>query len=108
MKKICFSVLILMFAVWWCFAQDNFARGEDLFMQNRPREATVFFEHTIAADPTHILAHMYLGIAYEQLDRLDEAITVYQQVLGRAGDMTANIASNLANVYFKRGSYTEA
>jgi tetratricopeptide (TPR) repeat protein len=107
MKNI-FTVVLLAGLSVWCFGQDNFAMGEDLFMQNKPREAAVYFENTIAQDPAQVMAHLYLGIAYEQMNRIDEAITVYRQVLGRAGDLTANIANNLGNAYFRKGSTVEA
>ena len=108
MKK-CFSAaFLLLLASAWCYGQDSFAAGEDLFMQNRPREAAVFFENAISEDPTHVMSYLYLGISYEQLNRIDEAITVYQQVLGRAGDMTATVAKNMANAYFKKGSVADA
>ena len=98
----------LVFLASLSFGQENFGRGEDLFMQNRPTEAAIFFESAIAQDPTHVMAHLYLGIAYEQMGRLDEAIAVYRQVLGRAGDMTAIIATNLGNAYFRRGLIVDA
>jgi tetratricopeptide (TPR) repeat protein len=108
MKKSVFVSLIVVLASAWCFGQDNFARGEDLFMQNKPQEAAMYFENTISEDPTQVMAYLYLGIAYEQLNRTDEAISVYQQVLGRAGDLTATVAVNLGNAYFKKGSAADA
>ena len=108
MKKTLCTVLMLVLVFAWCFGQDSFARGTDLFMQNKPQEAVVYLENSITEDPSHIKAYLYLGIAYEQIGRTDEAIAVYRQILERAGDLTANIASNLGNVYFKKGSITEA
>jgi len=108
MKKNLCAVLILVLASAWCFGQDSFTRGENLFMQNKPQEAVIYLENSITEDPAHVQAFLYLGIAYEQIGRTDEAIAVYRQVLGRAGDLTANIANNLGNAYFKKGSITEA
>ena len=91
-----------------CYGQTNFTRGEELFMQNKPAEALVFFENSIAEDPAHVQAFLYLGIVYEQLGRLDEAIAVYRRILSRAGDMAALISTNLGNVYFRRGNFENA
>ena len=108
MKKTFFYTLLWICVSVWCFGQDSFARGEDLFMQNKPQEAAAYLEHAIVEDPTRIKAFLYLGIAYEQADRTDEAIAVYRQVLGRAGELTANVANNLGNAYFRNGSVVEA
>ena len=77
-------------------------------MRNNPAEASVYLENVISEDPLHIKAFLYLGIVYEQMNRTDEAITVYRQVLGRAGELTANVANNLGNVYFRNGAAGEA
>jgi tetratricopeptide (TPR) repeat protein len=68
----------------------------------------VYLENSIIEDSAHVEAYLYLGIVYEQMGRTDEAIAVYRQILSRAGDLTANVANNLGNAYFKRGSITEA
>ena len=106
MKKYLFTVFLLVSAV--CFGQDNYARGEDLFMQNKPAEAIVYLENAISEDSGDVMAFLYLGIAYEQTGRIDEAIAVYRKILGSAGDLTANVANNLGNAYFKKGSAAEA
>ena len=107
MKKTFFAA-ILIFSAVCSFAGDSFARGEELFMRNNPQEASVFFESAIIENPDNIKAFLYLGIAYEQIDRLDEAVAVYRQIIGRAGDLTANIANNLGNIYFRKGIFSEA
>ena len=108
MKKRLFSAMLGFLAAALCHAQANWTAGEDLLMRNKPGEAAVYFENAVAQDPGDIKTFLYLGIAYEQLGRTDEAIAVYRQVLGRAGDLTANAACNLGNAYFKKGSVSEA
>jgi tetratricopeptide (TPR) repeat protein len=107
MKKRLFSVMMGVFAAVWCYSQ-TMTTGEDLFMHNKPGEAAAYFEEVVALNPGDIKTFLYLGIAYEQLGRADEAIAVYRQVLERAGELTANVANNLGNVYFKKGSVSEA
>ena len=87
-------------AIW---AQNSFARGEELFMQNKPQEALPFLETAVTEDAAHVQAFIYLGIAYQQLNRLDKAIDVYNRILPRGGTQTARIAYNLGNVYFAMG-----
>ena len=108
MKKNCFFMIYCLIATAVCFGQANFLRGEELFMQNRPNEAVVFLEISIAEDPAHVQAFLYLGIVYEQLDRTDEAIAAYRRILPRAGNLTAYVSTNLGNVYFNRGDNENA
>jgi len=108
MKKRALALLFLVFAAAWAWAQAHFATAQDLFMQNRPREAATYLELTVADDPGNVTAFVYLGIVYEQMGMLDEAMTVYRQVLGRAGHLTATVANNLGNVLFRRGNVEDA
>jgi tetratricopeptide (TPR) repeat protein len=108
MKTRIFFVFLYVFAVTFGFGQTNFAKGQELFMQNKPSDALVYLENSIVEEPTHVEAFLYLGIVYEQMGRADEAIVVYRQILGRAGALTANVTTNLGNAYFKKGSIAEA
>jgi tetratricopeptide (TPR) repeat protein len=89
-------------------AESSFSQGEDLFIRNKPQEALVYLESAIAENPGQIRAYLYLGLAYQQLDRLDEAIVIYRRALPIAGPDTALIAFNLGNVYYARGNLTQA
>jgi tetratricopeptide (TPR) repeat protein len=101
-------VVIFSLAAFVCYGQSNFSRGEDFFMQNKPAEAVVFLESAIADDPSRAVSYLYLGIVYEQLGKIDEAIAVYRRALPVAGNLSANVANNLGNVYFKKGNIEEA
>jgi tetratricopeptide (TPR) repeat protein len=103
LKKISLACIWLFTAVF-CYGQSNFSRGEELLMQNKPAQAAVFLENAVTDDSSNAAAWLYLGIAYEQLDRLDEAIATYRRVLPIAGNLSANIANNLGNVYFQKGN----
>jgi tetratricopeptide (TPR) repeat protein len=95
-------VFLWVLCCFWgpVFAQTAFTRGEELFLQNKPREALPFLEAAAGEDPAHVQAFLYLGIAYQQLDQMDEAIAVYRKILPRAGKDTALIAYNLGNAYY--------
>jgi tetratricopeptide (TPR) repeat protein len=108
MKKSFSMVLLCVLTAVWGFGQDSFARGEELFMRNKPQEASVYLLNAINETPGNVKAFLYLGIAYEQTGRIDEATAVYREVLYRAGDLTANVANNLGNLYFKKGNFADA
>lgn len=74
-------------------------------MQNRPQEALEYLEDAVSGDPAHVKAFLYLGIVYQQLDRPDDAIAVYERILPRAGAEKARIAFNLGNVCFSKGDF---
>jgi tetratricopeptide (TPR) repeat protein len=105
--KRCAAVLGL-FAAVSAYGQANFTKGEALLMENKPQEAVTYLENSIADDPAHVLAYLYLGIVYEQLNRTDEAVAAYRKILDRAGNLTASVAANLGNVYFKKGDTVAA
>jgi tetratricopeptide (TPR) repeat protein len=68
-------------------------------MANKPQEALGFLEGALIQDPSHIKASLYLGIVYQQLDRVDDAIAVYRKILPRAGNEAARVAFNLGTIY---------
>ena len=97
------SILVLPLA-----AQTSFSQGEELFMQNKPQEALKYLEATVSEDPAHVQAFLYLGITYLQLNRADDAINTYLQILPRGGKETSRIAFNLGNAYFTKGAFALA
>ncbi|MDR1618361.1 MAG: tetratricopeptide repeat protein [Treponema sp.] len=98
------AALVLALSGPALFAQSNFVRGEELLMRNKPGDALVFLENAVAEDPANMKAFLYLGIVYQQLSRLDEAIAVYRKILPRAGAETARVAYNLGNAYYGKGN----
>jgi tetratricopeptide (TPR) repeat protein len=100
MRKTVFLPLLAFLWVSFLGAQASFSRGEDFFMQNKPQEAVPFLENALLEDPDEIRAYLYLGIAYQQLERPEDAVAVYLKALPRAGNETARVACNLGNLYF--------
>ena len=97
-------VCALLASAVLCYGQSNFSKGEELLMQNKPSEAAVFLENAVAEEAANAAAYLYLGIVYEQLGKTDEAIAVYRRILPTAGNLSANVANNLGNVYFQKGN----
>ncbi|MDR3148156.1 MAG: tetratricopeptide repeat protein [Treponema sp.] len=83
--------------------ESTFQRGEELFMAKKPGEALGFLEGVLIQDPGHVKASLYLGIVYQNLNRLDDAVAVYRKVLPRAGNEAARVAYNLGTVYLRKG-----
>ena len=108
MLKKMLNISILLFLTVFCYAQTNLAKGEEFLMQNNPAQAVLYLERALAEDSANVTAYLYLGIVYEQLGRTNDAINVYTRVLPRAGNLSANVAGNLGNVYFTRGNIEEA
>ena len=103
-----FCLIFFVFSGPALEAQSAFARGEELFMQNRPQEALRFLEAAVNEDPAHVQAFLYLGIVFLQLNRVDDAIATYRRILPRGGSETARIAYNLGNAYFVNGNFESA
>ena len=87
---------------------SSFETAEYLFMRNLPAESRGFLEMAIEEDPSNVLAHLFLGIVFEQLGLLDDALAVYRGVLDDSGEMAASVANNLGNVLFRMGYFDEA
>ncbi len=104
MKKQVLSLLCFFMLGSFLFAQASFVKGEEFFLQNKPDEALPYLQQAVLEDSAHVQAALYLGIAYQQLNRFDEAIAAYRRILPRAGNQTALVAFNLGNVYFSRGN----
>ncbi|GAB1481521.1 hypothetical protein MASR2M78_03360 [Treponema sp.] len=85
------------------FAQTSFTEAEDLFVRNKPALAAGKLESVLREDPANIKASLYLGIALQQLGRLDEGIDVLRKALPRAASLQALFAYNIANMYFAKG-----
>ena len=107
-KKIVFACIFGVLALSGVYSQNSFSRGEALFLDNNPQEALQYLEAAARDDPAHVQAFIYLGIAYQQLDRIDDAIEAYQKILPRGGAETARIAFNLGNAYFLKKDFSMA
>ncbi|MDR2403818.1 MAG: tetratricopeptide repeat protein [Spirochaetaceae bacterium] len=107
-KRIGPLLVLILFLGKQGFTQDLFARGEELFMLNKPAEALPFLEGAIGEDPDNVRAFLYLGVVYLQLEKPDDAIAVYRDILPRAGEERARVAFNMGNAYFSKGNADSA
>lgn len=98
------ALLLFFLAAAGLGAQTAFKEGEDLFLRNKPGDALPRLETAVREDPANVQAAFYLGLAYYQLNRLDEAIQTLRKVLPKAGDRQAIIASHIGDIYFHKGA----
>jgi tetratricopeptide (TPR) repeat protein len=77
-------------------------------MRNNPRAALPALEAALTEDPANIQTYQYLGIVYLQLERPEDAVSVYLRALPRGGVQTPVLAFNLGNAWFVTGNYGEA
>jgi tetratricopeptide (TPR) repeat protein len=100
-----FLIILFTLGAAGIFAQSaDFAQGQELFLRNKPAEALGFLETAAGLEPTNVTVGLYLAMAYEQLGRVDNAITVYRRILPVGGAQAALIAYNLGNVYYNKGT----
>lgn len=62
-------------------ARKLFADGNDLLSAGKPREAAARFEAGLKIDPGNVLAHFYLGEAYNAQKLTEPALKAYYQSL---------------------------
>jgi tetratricopeptide (TPR) repeat protein len=103
-----FLVALLLGQAFFAGAQAaagiSFKEGEAAFMRNKPAEAAPRLEAALREDPANLTASLYLGIAYQQLGRFDDAVATLRAALPRSGERSALFAYNIANAYFSKGS----
>lgn len=90
-------------------AQESLlARGEALYMQNKPREAASVLEVALREQPNNQKLHLYLGVVYEQLELYNQAVSTLDRGASLSGGHTADINLNLGNNLFRLGRFDEA
>jgi len=57
---------------------SSFTQGEKLFLENKPREASVLLDRATKENPQDEKAWLYLGICYRQLGSDEGAIAAFR------------------------------
>jgi tetratricopeptide (TPR) repeat protein len=89
-------------------AQSLFQKGEELFMQNKPKEAAAVLENALKQEPRNEAIYLYLGISYEQLGNRDKAIAIMQRGLDFATLHKDLLYFNIANNHYGKGEGEKA
>ena len=88
-------------------AEDHYYAALDLYAEGKAEAALEEYRQAIEADPTFLDALHGLARAYQDLERLDEAIQVAQRITELdPGDILAH--TSLSILYQKKGMIPEA
>lgn len=99
----CAALLLgIALAVPACAAGD-FEEGERLFREDKPREAALRLEKAAAEAQPDERSWLYLGLAYQQLGRLDEAAGAFRKGTVAALRFRHLYFYDLGNVYLLQG-----
>jgi tetratricopeptide (TPR) repeat protein len=88
-------------------AEDHYYNALDLFAEGKHEEAIAEYNQSIAADPTFTEAMHGLARAYQDMNRLDEAIEISKRIAELdPNDVLAH--TSLSILYQKKGMVPEA
>ncbi len=103
-RIVCLLILaILCFAPMGSHASEFSERGVELFMANKPQEAVAVLEMAAKEPGAEERILLYLGIAYQQLERWDDAIGAFRKGLSSAATYRHQFLFNIANSFFAQG-----
>lgn len=110
-NKIIKNMISLMFLLIFAplsFAQSaNFLKGEELFRQNKPKEAIPFLNEAVR-EKNNPQAFIYLALSYYQLREYDKALAVCNEGMNLPETNQKILAYNAGNIAFSQGDYDEA
>jgi len=86
----------------------NLQQGEQLFLDNKPREALPHLEKALYENPQDEKIYLYLGIIYEQLNDSAKSIQVLKRGLNVSQGSKDLFYYNLGNNHFRQQEYTVA
>lgn len=74
----------------------RFALAREHLKNGHPEKALSFFEELVETDPDYTGTYYHLGKLYEQFDRTDDALAIYEQGIDRAREQ--NDQKNLSEL----------
>ncbi|MBN2554133.1 MAG: tetratricopeptide repeat protein [Spirochaetales bacterium] len=83
-------------------------QGEQLFLENKPREALPHLERALYENPQEEKIYLYLGIVYEQLGDAEKSIQILKRGLNVSQGYKDLFYYNLGNNHFRRQEFTVA
>ena len=84
-------------------ALDYFTDATKAFRNNQPDQAAPLFLKATETAGSDLRSWIFLGLCYQQMGRLDDAVSVYRKGLGVPGTDRKTLYFNLGNVYFSQG-----
>lgn len=113
--RTCFlSAILALVAASTAFAGPQ-EEGERLFLENRPKEALPLLEAGLRLAPESEKLWLYLGMAYQQVGKQEDAISTLRKGLQKSGQYRHLFLFNIGNCYmatgrsaFAEATYSEA
>ena len=107
-KKIAFFILCATTIVSAAYGVDFFSEGEKKFRENKPEEAAPLLATAVEYSGADPRAWLYLGVCYQQLGKLDEAVSVFKRGLSAPNADKKLLYYNLGNTYFMQEKFVFA
>ncbi|UCF97229.1 MAG: tetratricopeptide repeat protein [Spirochaetaceae bacterium] len=98
-------IQLLMAAV---LSLSSLQQGEQLFLENKPREALPHLEKALYENPQEEKIYLYLGIVYEQLNDTEKSIQILKRGLNVSQGYKDLFYYNLGNNHFRMQEFTVA
>jgi tetratricopeptide (TPR) repeat protein len=83
-------------------------QGEQLFLENKPKEALPFLERALFENPQDEKIYLYLGVIYEQIGDAEKSIQILKRGLNVSQVYKDLFYYNLGNNHFRRQEFTVA
>ena len=87
---------------------EDFVKGEELFVLNKPEEAIAYFEKSLQSDNIDPKVYVYLGVCYYQIEQYDKSLAVCVQGLAKEETDHKILAYNAGNSCYAMGNYMRA
>jgi tetratricopeptide (TPR) repeat protein len=107
-KHVALAWVLLLAAASGFGASQFFDKGEQLFVQNRPREAQPLLENALGDDPANEKIYLYLGIIYQQLGDSQKAIDILKKGIEVSTTYRDLFYYNMGNDFYSRKDYADA
>ncbi len=91
--------------------KEDLEKGKKLLQADKPEEALAYFQAFAKANPDSPQANFFVGTAYSEIDKFDEAITSLERAISLAnkkGYDSAQFHVNLGNCYLQRDRVDDA
>jgi tetratricopeptide (TPR) repeat protein len=109
MRKQCALAWVLLFAGACAFgASQFFEQGEQLFVQDKPREARPLLESALTDDPSNEKTYLYLGIIYQQLGDIQKSMDILKRGVEVSTGYKDLFYYNMGNDLYSRKEYAPA
>ncbi len=108
MKRTSIACALVFAAAALFGASEFFDKGEELFVQNKPKDARPLLESALNDDPSNEKAYLYLGIIYQQLGDPQKAIDILKRGLEVSTAYKDLFYYNIGNDFFSRKEFAFA